>query len=121
MFSCFTRRMIALLNRTHLAVVPSRSRRPRKRQRAFRPQLEVLPSRIAPSVDLWTGANNQVDIHWSDGGNWSLGRAPGSGDIAQFTTNSTAVKDAESVDDISATIGGLIIDGSWGATLTIGT
>jgi hypothetical protein len=121
MFSCFTRRMIALLNRTHLAVVPSRSRRPCNRQRAFRPQLEILPSRIAPSVDLWTGANHDVDINWSDGGNWSLGHAPGSGDIADFTNNSNAVKDAESVDNISATIGELKIDGSWGDNLTIGT
>src|SRR5579883_169091 len=117
MFSCFTRRLSALLNRTHWAVVPAQTRRLAKRQRTVRPHLEILPDRILPSVDIWTGANHGVDINWSDGKNWSLGRAPGSGDIAEFTGNQP---DGNSIDNISATIGGLQIDGTWGATLQIG-
>jgi hypothetical protein len=112
----FFRGLITLLNRTDRQVDVSLARRPRRLNR-FRPHLEYLQSRIAPAVDIWTGANHAVDINWSDGLNWSLARAPASSDVAEFTGNQP---DGNSVADQNFTVAGLQIDGTWGATLTVG-
>jgi hypothetical protein len=103
-----------MLNRT--------SGRRRENRYRFRPQLETLTSRILPAVDVWTGANYLIDIDWSDGGNWSLGRAPMATDSAFFTshTNDPEVIDPFSVIDQNYTIGGMVMDSTWGASLTVG-
>jgi hypothetical protein len=74
---------------------------------------------IGPIVDLWTGANQAVDLNWSDGANWSLGHAPTVNNIAKFTNNDPSVKQVNSVDDGVYNIAGLQIDGSWNGTLTV--
>jgi hypothetical protein len=88
------------------------------RRRGFRPGLEFLESRLAPAVDMWTGANYQVDNNWSDGANWSLGRAPTSAEVAVFTSDSS-VKSNTSVVDQNFTVGGLQIDGLWRGTINV--
>jgi hypothetical protein len=115
MFSASFRRLIALLNRSHL---PTSRSAAAPRKRGFRPQLEFLEGRIAPAVDMWTGANFAVNNNWSNGANWSLGHAPGAGDVALFTSNSS-VKSSTSVVDSNYTIAGLQIDGSWGGTINV--
>src|SRR5690349_14653180 len=54
--------------------------------KTFRPGLEMLEGRLAPAVDMWTGT---VDNNWTTPGNWSLGHAPATTDVAQFTNNSS--------------------------------
>jgi hypothetical protein len=114
MFSLSLRRLIASLSRTPLQA--SRRSAVRRPRHAFRPQVELLEGRLAPSVDLWTGANNAVDINWSDGKNWSLGHAPTASDVAQFTGG---VSYATSVVDGAYTVGGLQIDGTWANNLYV--
>src|SRR6516162_7111149 len=96
--SAWIRGLFSMLNRT--------SGRRRENRYRFRPQLETLTSRILPAVDVWTGANYLIDIDWSDGGNWSLGRAPMATDSAFFTshTNDPEVIDPFSVIDQNYTI-----------------
>jgi hypothetical protein len=108
------RRLIASLSR---ACLPA-SRRPvaRRPKQVFRPKIELLEERLAPAVDLWTGANFHTDSNWSDGLNWSLGHAPTSSDIAQFSAGNGG---PTSVVDGAYTISGLQIDGSWGGSLYV--
>jgi hypothetical protein len=81
-------------------------------------RLENLESRLAPAVDIWTGGNNAIDLNWSDSKNWSLNAVPGASDTAEFTSGNL-VKDANSVVDTNFSIGALLIDGSWGSTLSV--
>jgi hypothetical protein len=113
MFSASLRRLIASLSRTYLGVCRPTGRRHRHR---FRPEIECLEGRTTPSVDMWTGANFQMDPNWSDGANWSLGHAPTSSDVALFTSNNS-VKSYTATIDQAYTVGGLQIDGTWGGTI----
>jgi uncharacterized repeat protein (TIGR03803 family) len=74
----------------------------------------------AARADQWTGANFAVDTNWSDGANWSLGTPPTTGQTALFTKNAT-VKDFTATVDAGFTsaIGGLVIDSTWGGTITV--
>jgi hypothetical protein len=82
--------------------------------------IPVVASTSGPrfGADVWTGANQAVDLNWSDPANWSLGRAPNAGDIVEFTNNPKVVQ-VNSVVDKPFTIAGLEIDGSWNGTLTV--
>jgi hypothetical protein len=113
-FSASLRSLIASLSRTYLQA--SRRRVARRPKHAFRPEIEFLEGRTTPSVDMWTGANHAVDTNWSDGANWSLGRAPTSSDVVQFTNN-TSVKSQLSTMDQACTVAGLQIDPLWGGTI----
>jgi uncharacterized repeat protein (TIGR03803 family) len=74
----------------------------------------------AAVVDQWTGANFAVDTNWSDGKNWSLGAPPTPAETALFTNNSTVKSFTSTVDAAFAgTVGGLVIDGTWGGTITV--
>jgi hypothetical protein len=77
-----------------------RSARPRRPR--FRPALESLECRLTPTTDVWTGANQAVDLNWSDPANWSLGRTPQPSDIVDFTGGVTT-----SIVDAPFTIAGL--------------
>jgi hypothetical protein len=120
------RRLIASLSRTYLQVCRPT---PRRTRNSFLPQIEIRESRTTPSVDVWTGANQNTDLNGSDPRNWSLGHAPTSTDIAQFTSSGVnpLVVNPNSTLDVSATVAGLQIDGTWrafiggatGATLTL--
>ncbi len=81
-----------------------------------RPALETLECRLAPAVDIWTGAVNQ---NWGTGGNWSLHRAPLSSDVAQFTYDSSVKTTAVNVNVSAATVAGIQIDGTFGGYLTV--
>jgi hypothetical protein len=72
--------------------------------------LEYLEVRLAPAIDMWTGAHSQ---NWSDPLNWSLNTVPGASDTALFTNNSS-VKNFLSTVDTPFTIGALNIDSTWG-------
>ncbi|HLJ93479.1 MAG TPA: hypothetical protein VKU02_09850 [Gemmataceae bacterium] len=66
---------------------------------------------------VWSGASG-VDLNWSDAKNWVGNVVPGPGDIAVF--NNTANNGNSVVDPgFAGTIGGVILDSTWGATLTI--
>jgi uncharacterized repeat protein (TIGR03803 family) len=74
----------------------------------------------AAVTDQWTGANSAVDTNWSDGANWSLGTPPTAGQTALFTNNSTVQSFASTIDaGFTSAIGGLVIDGTWGGTITV--
>ena len=60
----------------------------RSARRFYRPRLESLEGRLVPAVDVWTGANNAIDLNWSDSKNWSLNAVPGASDTAEFTIGS---------------------------------
>jgi uncharacterized repeat protein (TIGR03803 family) len=78
-----------------------------------------LPGAAAPT-DQWTGANSAVDTNWSDGANWSLGTPPTAGQTALFTSNSNVHSFTSTVDaGFTNTVGGLVIDGTWGGTITV--
>jgi hypothetical protein len=77
--------------------------------------LETLEGRLAPAVDMWTGAVNQS---WSNGGNWSLHRAPLLGDVAGFTYNSS-VKTTTLTLNVNTTIAGVQIDGTFGGNINV--
>jgi hypothetical protein len=85
-------------------------------------QVESLETRLAPSIDLWLGAQSS---HWSDSMNWSLRRPPGASDIAAFTAAqpTNKVENPQSEDDIAnLTIAGVRMDSTWanqGGTLWI--
>ncbi len=85
----------------------------RPSKRTFRPQLEFLEGRIVPAIDTWTGANHAVDNNWSDPKNWSLQRAPGASDTANFTF--TGTKSFQSVVDSTFTVAALTMDSTWGS------
>jgi uncharacterized repeat protein (TIGR03803 family) len=70
--------------------------------------------------DQWTGANSAVDTNWSDGGNWSLGAPPTAGQTVLFTNDSSVKSFTATVDaGFTNAIGGLVIDSSWGGTITV--
>src|SRR5579872_5585521 len=59
--------------------------RVRKLRRPLR--LEPLEDRVVPTTDTWTGLGvGLTSKDWSNVGNWSLGRAPVSGDTVVFPT-----------------------------------
>jgi hypothetical protein len=93
--------------------------RPNRRRADFRPRLEVLEDRLAPVVDTWTGANHAVDNNWSDAANWSLGHAPGSGDIANFTSGGTQSFTSNVDTGFAMPVAGVTIDGTWGGTINV--
>jgi uncharacterized repeat protein (TIGR03803 family) len=82
-------------------------------------KLLELPGAAAPK-DQWTGADSAVDTNWSDGANWSLGKPPTPGQTAVFTKNPSVKGFTATVDaGFTNAIGGLIIDGTWGGTITV--
>jgi hypothetical protein len=89
----------------------SHAKRPcRRRQHlSWKPQMEALEDRCMPSVVQWTGAGNG---NWSDRRNWSTGSAPGAGDQALFTNNSSVVSQDATV-DISVSIAQIVMDANW--------
>jgi uncharacterized repeat protein (TIGR03803 family) len=77
-----------------------------------------LPAAV--TADQWTGANNAVDTNWSDGANWSFGTPPTARQVAVFTNNPSVQSFTATVDaGFTNSIGGLLIDGSWGGTITV--
>jgi hypothetical protein len=78
---------------------------------------EQLETRLALSTITWTGANHAMDNNWSDGLNWSGGVAPGSGDIANFTSSGTQSFTANV--DTAFTVAGVTIDGTWGGAINV--
>jgi uncharacterized repeat protein (TIGR03803 family) len=79
-----------------------------------------LPGAAVPPVDQWTGADSAVDTNWSDGANWSTGAPPTPYQTALFTNNATVQGFTATVDaGFTNAIAGLVIDGSWGGTITV--
>jgi uncharacterized repeat protein (TIGR03803 family) len=77
-----------------------------------------LPAAV--TADEWTGANSAVDTNWSDGANWSLGAPPTAKQDAVFTNNATVKSFTATVDaGFANSIAGLVIDGTWGGTITV--
>jgi autotransporter-associated beta strand protein len=58
--------------------IPARARKQR------RLALEPLEDRVVPATDSWTGGAGLANLNWSATANWSLGRAPISGDNVVF-------------------------------------
>jgi hypothetical protein len=96
----------------------SQSSKPKRKSDRRWHGLEVLEDRLAPAIDVWTGANFAVDQNWSDGGNWSLGVAPTASDVAAFTNNAST-RSFTSVVDQDFTVAGLMVDGSWGGKINV--
>jgi uncharacterized repeat protein (TIGR03803 family) len=79
-----------------------------------------LPGAAAAFIDQWTGADSAVDTNWSDGANWSTGSAPTAGQTALFTRNATVQSFTATMDvGFTHAITGLVIDGTWGGTITV--
>ena len=96
-------------------------------ERCRPPSLEVLEGRLLLSADTWIGPNHTGGSGlWDVGSNWSLGHAPGTGDIATINTSAPATITIQSGDNIrvkSLTTGSkdtLSITGGL-LTLTAGT
>ena len=49
--------------------------------------LVLLPATASAADDIWKGTTS---ANWGTGTNWSLGTAPGTGDVARFDNQSTA-------------------------------
>jgi autotransporter-associated beta strand protein len=79
--------------------------------------LEALEDRLAPAVDLWQGASGGL---WSVGSNWSLGAAPGSGDIATFDPSLTGGANTSSIIDsvFAGSVDGVNIASGYTQTIT---
>lgn len=60
------------------------------RKARFRPQLELLEGRLAPTTHIWTGRGG--DSNWSTAGNWEGNQVPNSSDdILRFPLNTVQV------------------------------
>jgi hypothetical protein len=71
--------------------------------------IEVLPDRIAPATDIFTGGviGGQAAL-WSDPNNWSLGALPSTSDVAVISSTSNCLLDMSE----EQTIAGLTVEGS---------
>jgi hypothetical protein len=78
-------------------------------------QLELLETRLTPSVDIFTNKDGAHNSNWSDPLNWSLGRVPQSNDVVRFTSVSGNPND----DLPSLTAITLQIEPNWNAAMTI--
>jgi autotransporter-associated beta strand protein len=68
----------------------SARRRPlpeRRRPRVRPPYVEQLEVRLSPATDIWNGGAGLGNYVWSNAANWSLGRAPLTGDDLVFPAN----------------------------------
>jgi oxygen-independent coproporphyrinogen-3 oxidase len=112
----FPTTLLGLLTRKTSAAI--RHRTPRSRSpRRFGSGLERLEDRTVLSVDYWTGASAAAggNTNRSNGGNWSVGVAPHSSDVADFTSS----RYGASTVDVPFTVAQLVIDQSWGGTINV--
>ena len=75
-----------MLNLSQLFFSPSN--KGKRRQHSYRPRLERLEDRLAPAVDIWTGAGGGLG-NWSNRFNWQGNVAPSPGDDLVFTGTTT--------------------------------
>jgi autotransporter-associated beta strand protein len=79
------RRSLAALCGNH----PKKVQKSRKRCLSgdpYQPRVESLEERLAPAIQIWTGAA-AGNPNWSAGANWASGVAPSSGDALIFPTS----------------------------------